>query len=93
MNQLFQLFVGKNLNITSLFRDIFHNTFVSLILNYITGLGVPKELNLNLFVTFISLLIVGALLLWPAVLGRIWIIAFQDRLFYLSEVIKVLYWV
>ena len=47
-------------------------------------MGVPaKEFNLNLFLsTFISLLIVGALLLWPAVFGEEygWRVFLQDRL-------------
>jgi len=81
-----KLFVGKNLKYYIVVPLIyFIILFVSLILNYITGLGVPaKEFNLNLFLsTFISLLIVGALLLWPAVFGEEygWRVFLQDRLF------------
>ena len=81
-----KLFVGKNLKYYIVVPLIyFIILFVSLILNYITGLGVPAmEFNLNLFLsTFISLLIVGAFLLWPAVFGEEygWRVFLQDRLF------------
>jgi uncharacterized protein len=81
-----KLFIGRNLKYYILIPLIFFITLViSYILNYVTGLGVPvKEFNFNLFITtFVSLMITGALLLWPAVFGEEygWRVYLQDRLF------------
>jgi uncharacterized protein len=84
--ELSKLFIGRNLKYYIIMPLIFLIILItSYILNYITGLGLPaKELNLNLFITtFISLLITGAILLWPAVFGEEygWRVYLQDRLF------------
>lgn len=84
--ELSKLFIGRNLKYYIIMPLIFLIILImSYILNYITGLGLPaKEFNLGLFfTTFISLLITGALLLWPAVFGEEygWRIYLQDRLF------------
>lgn len=81
-----KLSVGKNLRYYIIIPLIYTIIlFSSLILNYFTGLGVPaKEFNPYLFfTTFISLLITGALLLWPALFGEEygWRVYLQDRLF------------
>ncbi|MCK9150416.1 CPBP family intramembrane glutamic endopeptidase [Methanobacterium alcaliphilum] len=81
-----RLFIGKNLRYYIILPvAIFTVILASLILNYITGLGVPsQEFNLYLFfVTFINMMFMGIFLLWPSVFGEEygWRVYLQDRLF------------
>ncbi len=84
--ELSKLSIGKNLKYYIIIPLIYLSILVlSLILNYLTGLGVPvKEYNLNLFfTTFITLSIIAAFILWPSLFGEEygWRVYLQDRLF------------
>ena len=83
-----KLFIGKNLKFYIIIPVIyFVLLFVSLILNYVFGLGVPgKEFNLTTyFMSFITLTIMYGLLFWPTFFGEEfgWRVYLQNRLFYL----------
>ena len=81
-----KLFIGKNLKFYIIIPVIyFVLLFVSLILNYVFGLGVPgKEFNLTTyFMSFITLTIMYGLLFWPTFFGEEfgWRVYLQNRLF------------
>ncbi|MCE5214227.1 MAG: CPBP family intramembrane metalloprotease [Methanobacterium sp.] len=81
-----KLFFGKNLKFYIIIPVIyFVILFVSLVLNYVFGLGIPeKEFNLtNYFMAFITLSIMYGLFLWPLFFGEEygWRVYLQDRLF------------